>query len=265
MTSRRLLIRQGAALAAGALLLSRAASAQPSWPRSAFEARNLADALKALGVAPVAASGDVLLQTPDLAEDGSVVPMSMSASAPGVRQMALLVERNPAPLAALFTLSEAVEPQLSLRLKVQESTRVLALALLADGRALEASRELRVTAGGCVGGGDPEAVSNPAAGPTKMRTQLVPGRGVVVRALLTHEMESGQRSDAQGRPIPAWHITEVNVRLNGQPVLSAWWGPSIARNPFLQFTLKSARPGDRLAIAWVDNRGGRRNDETTVG
>jgi thiosulfate oxidation carrier complex protein SoxZ len=148
---------------------------------------------------------------------------------------------------------------------VQESTRVLALALLADGRALEARRELRVTAGGCVGGGDPEAVSSPAASPTKLRTQLLPDRGVMVRALLTHEMESGQRSDPQGRPIPAWHITEVNLRLNGQVVLSAWWGPSIARNPFLQFTLRQARAGDRVALGWVDNRGNRRNDEAVVG
>nr|WP_130432776.1 thiosulfate oxidation carrier complex protein SoxZ [Rivibacter subsaxonicus] len=98
-----------------------------------------------------------------------------------------------------------------------------------------------------------------------MRAQASAGKGTVVRALLSHEMESGQRKDEQGRVIPAWHITEFSARLNGHPVLGAWWGPAVSRNPFLQFTLKNAKTGDRLALAWVDNRGERRSDEATVG
>ena len=264
MTQRRDLIQQGAALAATALLLPRSVSAQTAWPQRAFEAHSLADAAKALGATSVAPSSEVTLQAPDLTEDGALVPLSMTTTLPGVRQLALLVERNPGVLSAVFTLSDAIEPQLSLRVKMQESSRVWALALLADGRALYAVRELRVTVGGCSGADDPESVTNPAATPIRVRAQAAPGKPTLVRALLTHEMESGQRQDAQGKPIPAWHITEVSVRQNGRPVLAVWLGPAVSRNPLLQFTLRSAQAGDKLAIGWVDNRGNRRSDEAAV-
>lgn len=262
--SRRHLVHQGAALAAGALLLPRLGHAQAAWPQRAFDARSTADALKALGATSLAASAEVVLEAPELSEDGSLVPLALSSRLEGVRQLALLVERNPGLLTAVFNLSDAVEPQVSVRVKMQESSRVIGAALLADGRALQVARGLRVTAGGCAGAADPDAVTAPASVPIKLRAQATPGKGTVVRALLTHEMESGQRRDAQGRPIAAWHITDFHVRLNGQPVLSAWWGPAVARNPFVQFTLKSARAGDKLAIGWIDNRGNRRTDEAVV-
>jgi sulfur-oxidizing protein SoxZ len=81
---------------------------------------------------------------------------------------------------------------------------------------------------------------------------------------MTHEMESGQRKDAAGRTIPAWHITDVTVSLNGRPVMTAAWGPSVSKNPYLQFTLRGARPGDRIGVAWKDNRGATRSDEAAV-
>jgi len=77
-------------------------------------------------------------------------------------------------------------------------------------------------------------------------------------------MESGQRKDEAGRVVPAWYIEDVTVRLNDRPVLSAQWGTSISKNPFLQFAVKGAKPGDRVAIAWADNRGNRRSDEATL-
>ncbi len=90
--------------------------------------------------------------------------------------------------------------------------------------------------------------------------------GVVeVRALMAHEMESGQRKDANGRPIPAWHITEVTASLNGKVVLIAYWGPAISRNPFLRFRIAGAKAGDKVAISWVDSKGASRSDEVTVG
>jgi sulfur-oxidizing protein SoxZ len=64
--------------------------------------------------------------------------------------------------------------------------------------------------------------------------------------------------------VPAWFIQEVSVRLNERLVLNAQWGGSVARDPFLQFNLKGARPGDRLEIGWLDNRGERRSDELTL-
>ena len=98
---------------------------------------------------------------------------------------------------------------------------------------------------------------------SRIRAQSSPA-GAVVRVLMNHEMESGQRKDAAGKIIPAWHITEITASLNGRQVLSAEWGPAVSKNPFLQFTVKGAKAGDRIAIAWKDNRGASRSDEATV-
>ena len=99
--------------------------------------------------------------------------------------------------------------------------------------------------------------------PMRIRAQMQ-GGNAVVRVLMSHEMESGQRKDAAGATIPAWHITEVVAALNGIPVLTAQWGTAIAKNPFMQFTVKGAKSGDKISIAWTDNRGDKRSDEVAV-
>lgn len=97
----------------------------------------------------------------------------------------------------------------------------------------------------------------------RIRAQAA-GDRTTVRVLMSHEMETGQRKDAAGKLIPAWFIQEVSATLNGKPVLSAQWGTSMAKNPFLQFVVKGAKAGDRIAISWVDNKGDRRTDEAMV-
>ena len=77
------------------------------------------------------------------------------------------------------------------------------------------------------------------ADPMRIRAQAS-GGNAVVRVLMSHEMETGQRKDSAGKVIPAWHITEVTATHNGKQVLSAEWGPAVAKNPFLQFKLKGA-------------------------
>lgn len=101
-------------------------------------------------------------------------------------------------------------------------------------------------------------------GPSRIRA-TAQGDSAVVRVLMTHPMESGQRKDASGTPIAAWHITELTATLNQRLVLTAQWGPGVSANPFLQFRLKSAKAGDTVGIAWKDNRGDTRSDETVVG
>jgi sulfur-oxidizing protein SoxZ len=81
---------------------------------------------------------------------------------------------------------------------------------------------------------------------------------------MSHEMETGQRKDAAGKAIPAWFIQEVSAQLNGKPVLNAQWGPSVSKNPFLQFSIKGAKPGDKIAVTWRDNKGDSRTDEAAV-
>lgn len=98
-----------------------------------------------------------------------------------------------------------------------------------------------------------------------MRIRAAMRDGVAdVRVLMAHEMESGQRRDAQGNIVPAWHINEVVAKLNDKPVLRAHWGPAISKNPYMQFKIQGAKAGDKVSITWTDNRGESRTDEATV-
>lgn len=101
------------------------------------------------------------------------------------------------------------------------------------------------------------------ADPMRIRAQMT-GDKAKVRVLMAHEMETGQRKDSAGKVIPAWYIQQVNAQLNGKPVLSAQWGPSVSKNPFLQFNVKGAKAGDKVTITWTDNKGDTRTDEATV-
>lgn len=99
--------------------------------------------------------------------------------------------------------------------------------------------------------------------PMRIRAQAS-GDKTAVRVLMTHEMESGQRKDVAGKVVPAWYIQEVSAFWNGKQVLIAEWGTSVSKNPFLQFFIKGAMAGDKVAITWTDNKGDTRTDETTV-
>ena len=101
------------------------------------------------------------------------------------------------------------------------------------------------------------------ADPMRIRAQMA-GEKINVRGLMSHEMESGQRKDANGAIVPAWHIQEVTATHNGQAVMTAEWGPGVSKNPFLQFTIKNGRAGDKVGVSWKDNKGDTRTDETTV-
>jgi len=101
------------------------------------------------------------------------------------------------------------------------------------------------------------------ADPMRIRAQIS-GDKATVRVLMSHEMETGQRRDSAGKTIPAWFIQEVTAQHNGKPVMRAEWGPSVAKNPFLQFSVKGAKAGDKITITWTDNKGEKRTDEATV-
>ena len=101
------------------------------------------------------------------------------------------------------------------------------------------------------------------ADPMRLRAQAA-GDKATVRVLMSHEMETGQRKDSAGKTIPAWFIQEVSAAHNGKTVLTAQWGPAVAKNPFLQFIVKGAKVGDKMAVTWKDNRGESRTDEVLV-
>ena len=118
---------------------------------AAFDAKTMADLMKALGGAAPTESKDVTITGPDIAENGAVVPVGAATSLPGVKRLLLLVEKNPAMLSAMFDVSEAVEPNFSTRVKMGQSSNVFAVAMMADGKVLYAAKEVKVTLGGCGG------------------------------------------------------------------------------------------------------------------
>ena len=99
--------------------------------------------------------------------------------------------------------------------------------------------------------------------PMKIRATLT-GDTTEVKVLMNHEMETGQRKDAQGQTIPAWFIQTIGVTWNGKSVLSAEWGPAVAKNPFLSFRFKGGAKGDKIIVRWVDSRGDQRTDEAVI-
>lgn len=101
------------------------------------------------------------------------------------------------------------------------------------------------------------------ADPMKIRATAA-GEKTTVRVLIAHEMETGQRKDSAGKVVPAWFIQELNASLNGKPVLSAYWGPAVSKNPFLQFSFKGGKAGDKVQVSWTDNRGEKRSDEAAI-
>ena len=102
------------------------------------------------------------------------------------------------------------------------------------------------------------------ADPMRIRANVDANGVTEVKVLMNHEMETGQRKDAQGKTIPAWYIQNVTASHSGKSVLSAEWGPAVSKNPFLSFRFKGAQKGDKVQITWIDNKGDKRTDEATV-
>lgn len=102
------------------------------------------------------------------------------------------------------------------------------------------------------------------AGPMKIRA-TAQGEFADIKVLMNHPMETGQRKDPKtGQLIPAHFITNVTATVNGKPVLEAQWSQAVSKNPFLGFKVKGAKAGDKVSIAWVDNKGEHNSIETTV-
>jgi sulfur-oxidizing protein SoxY len=150
MPSRRRSL-QHAAIVAGLLatagLLPGPARAER--PQSAFDAKSLNEVLKALGAAAPVQSKAVTLSGPDIAEDGGAVSLTLACNSPDVKQMLLLIEKNPNLLSAIFEPGTEVEPAFITRVKMAQSSNVYAVAILGDGKVLFAVKDIRITLGAC--------------------------------------------------------------------------------------------------------------------
>ncbi|QJR15076.1 thiosulfate oxidation carrier protein SoxY [Usitatibacter palustris] len=136
------------ALAMG-LLKSAGAWAQ-SWNKAAFETKSLNDTVKAMGGASAAESKDIVITSPDIAENGAVVPFSIASKIPKTESISLLVEKNPNALAASFGIPDGTEAGITTRVKMGQTSNVIAL-VKADGKFYYTSKEVKVTLGGCGG------------------------------------------------------------------------------------------------------------------
>jgi sulfur-oxidizing protein SoxY len=118
---------------------------------AAFQANTVADLMTALGTGAPVESLAVTVTAPDVAENGAVVPVGAATTLHGVKRLLLLVEQNPSMLSATIEVSDFVEPSFTIRVKMAQSSDVMAMALMADGRVLCARKTVQVTLGGCGG------------------------------------------------------------------------------------------------------------------
>jgi len=125
--------------------------AHAAFNKAAFDAKSVQDVLKAIGPGALAESKDVTITGPDIAENGAVVPLGATTTLPNVKQLLILVEKNPSVLVAMFHMTDSIDATVSTRAKMGQSSDVYAVAITADGKALCAKKEVKVTLGGCGG------------------------------------------------------------------------------------------------------------------
>jgi len=149
MNKLRRLILQGAGVVAAGLLAPLNALAA-TWNKEAFGAKSAADALKSIGAADAAASNDIVIEAPEIAENGAVVPIEVTSNVPGTRSIAVVVEKNPFPLVAKFDFTEGALPYVKVNVKMGETSDVRIIAE-AGGKSYTASKNIKITIGGCGG------------------------------------------------------------------------------------------------------------------
>ena len=126
-------------------------AAAENWNKSAFETNSMDATMKALGGGTPSPSSDIVFfSTPDIAENGAVVPIGITSRIPNTQSIAILVEKNPNMLAAVFDIPAGTDTSLSTRIKMAQTSNVYAL-VKADGKYHVASKEIKVTLGGCGG------------------------------------------------------------------------------------------------------------------
>ena len=137
-------------LAASAGLLNSGSLFAQEWNKAAFDTKSLQDTVKAFGGAPAVESKDIAITSPDIAENGAVVPVSVTSKLGKTESIAILVEKNPNALSASFDIPGGTEPFVSTRVKMGQTSNVYAL-VKADGKYFYATKEIKVTLGGCGG------------------------------------------------------------------------------------------------------------------
>jgi sulfur-oxidizing protein SoxY len=120
------------------------------WNKAAFDATALADTLKSIGATSVADSDQIQLKAPEIAENGAIVPVEITSRIPGTQTIYIIADKNPQPLVAIFDITAGLEPFISTRIKMGESSKVRVL-VKAGNKFYVTTQEVKVTIGGCGG------------------------------------------------------------------------------------------------------------------
>lgn len=136
------------AVAAGILKPTAVLAAE--WNKAGFESKDFGNSLGAIGAADAVASGDISIKTPDIAENGAVVPVEITSSIPGTESISIVGEKNTFPLIAVFNLMNGGQGSLATRIKMGATSNVVAI-VKAGGKTYKAHKEVKVTVGGCGG------------------------------------------------------------------------------------------------------------------
>lgn len=139
------------ALVAAGLLKPGRVFAAEEWNKAAFDAKDMAGALKGLGSGSPADSKDIVLTVPEIAENGAMVQVTVASNIPNTTSIAVLSQKNPLPLAATFDFANGALPEVQVRVRLAETTMVKAVVKTADGKFYTAQKEVKVTVGGCGG------------------------------------------------------------------------------------------------------------------
>ena len=153
---RRKFLKAGASVAAlspwlGSGLLLPTSVLAAEWQKNAFTARQINDALKAYGSTSAVESRDIVINAPEIAENGAKVEIEITSNIPNTRSLAVFADKNPMPLCSAIEFSGPVLPYVREQLKLSESTRIRVVAKTGDGKTHVAFREIKVTLGGCGG------------------------------------------------------------------------------------------------------------------
>lgn len=140
----------GAVSVAVAAGLMKPTAAFAGWNKAGFESKDMGAAMGSIGASGAAASGDVSVKAPDIAENGAVVPVEVTSNIAGTESIAILGEKNTLPLIAVFNLSNGAQGYISTRIKMGSTSNVVAV-VKAGGKVYKGQKEVKVTIGGCGG------------------------------------------------------------------------------------------------------------------
>ncbi|MGL6252381.1 MAG: thiosulfate oxidation carrier complex protein SoxZ [Billgrantia desiderata] len=252
--SRRRLLR-GLALACAGLGL--AGLAMPGFANEPWQ--RLEAAQSVLGESEPRTEG-LTLDLPHVSEDGSAVPLTVSfdgelAEGDYIERIDLFANGNPYPEVATFRLTQlSAKPEISTRVRLNETQQVIAIATSHQGERFATSREVRITVSGCLmrnGNDANDALSNPRV---SVSSGLSAGEPAEVRTLINHPMETGLREGDDGETLPRHIVERFSVSIDGDVVFEADLHQAVSANPYLRFFLTPAESAE-AEFLWQDDTG----------